>query len=165
MQNTDKGALVKRLQSAKMFTDTTDMRILSELLTDTIALLAAPAEAPVEVTDDFVRGILVQAGLLHHPFTYAKWKDGIDIEMPTVDALKFAEAVISAAPLPQSAPVSREAVIEECAKVCDTLEASGATRLSGRFIASAIDCAAAIRALPLAAHPAEPVNAPAGKGA
>jgi len=35
------------------------------------------------------------------------------------------------------------------AEICNTLEASGTTRRSGRFIASAVDCAAAISREPL----------------
>ncbi len=42
-----------------------------------------------------------------------------------------------------------EAVRKQAVSVCNTLEASGTTRRSGRFIASAVDCAAAIEKMEL----------------
>lgn len=141
MDKIQHGDLVKRLQDTvrNIRRKPTPIADIIPLLNDAIALLTAPAEAPpieaiTKINDDLMAHYVSNgANSISMPdecVEVAAWLQGIPV-----------------APLHQSAPVSREAVIEECAKVCE--------RQDG--VHDAI-YAAAIRTL--AAHPAEP----AGKG-
>lgn len=49
-----------------------------------------------KLTDDDVMEAMRRAGLSEHEYralTYQSWKDGIDIDRPTVGAVAFAQAV------------------------------------------------------------------------
>ncbi len=169
----EKDALVKRLmqwERGVKFGDESDIPLdsiaLLKLLADCIAHLTAPAEAPVAK-------VVFDTRWENNVLTY-KGNPQI-FRLASNDTLMALEpdTPLYAAPLPQSAPVSREAVIEECANVCDRLQAemrfsSKVSRGNGHEVTANLQhgkadtlnfAAAVIRSL--AAHPAEP----AGKGA
>lgn len=147
----DKDALVRQLQDVAINEKLRRMFpvLAAELDRIAIALLTAPAEAePVAMVAGYFSGRCVVS--------------------PVTPAVLPAGMALYAAPLPQSAPVSRDAVIEECAKVCDEpcIGMDDYLRIQNHVVKREVDIeirvrkdrAAAIRSL--AAHPAEP----AGKG-
>lgn len=133
----DKDALLKLLERLVNMRDSLERHgqsIHAEITKDAASvvrgLLTAPAEAPVpavmqlpplnEIIYHAVSGLELDFGSGEDSFKGTINDDTLDWIWESINtALRCANVPSSAAPLPQSAPVSREAVIEECAKVCE----------------------------------------------
>lgn len=142
----DKDALVRRLRDLAKRIAAADINGFGNECSDiadqleSIALLTAPAEAPV-----------ADSSAPLEPELVAIIERGQERAQQVVNETTAALCIYYRlnAPLPQSAPVSREAVIEECAKVADAMDCAmlcGVGHEVGTRIRS------------LAAHPAEPAR-------
>ncbi|RJF99066.1 hypothetical protein [Noviherbaspirillum saxi] len=83
------------------------------VLTGKIAALRESAPAPQELTDNELEHLVssalddVESPELSSALTYERWKDGVEADIPTVDAKAFARALLSRSTAPQeAAPVA-----------------------------------------------------------
>lgn len=132
-------ALVKRLQEAATVLRNNPCEVygMQQLCEEVITLLTAPAEAERE------------------PWPNHNWCKGCHPGNCVGCGTEHSERR-KAAPLPQSAPVSREAVIEGCANTCERMVIGGRAWTHDQQISAEALFAAAKAIRALAAHPAEP---------